>query len=214
VPAAFIALLVTGWSARADVISITAGQFNAGSSLITFEGIPNGTNVNGPVTSGVTFGVTSNNVPTNAVVISPSPAGPTNNAAVTVVNGTPIPPAVALTLNLPAPATQFGYGYAIATLGVVPNATTIELFSGGISVGTLSYTGSPDPTFAGGFAGIQSTVPFDRARITFSQPTAPAFLVDNVRFNRAAVPEPLSVAVFGGLVAVGGLVARRRVKAA
>jgi len=101
-----------------------------------------------------------------------------------------------LTLTLPSLTDLFGYGYAVLNTATVPNATTINLFSGVTNVGTLSYSGAPDPTFAGGFAGIQSTIPFDRVQLTFNSSAAPAFAVDNVRFAAGAVtaaPEPSAI---------------------
>ena len=50
----------------------------------------------------------------------------------------------------------------------IPVATTIELFAGSASVGSISFTGIPDPIFTGGYAGVASDTPFDRAVLTFS----------------------------------------------
>jgi hypothetical protein len=112
-----------------------------------------------------------------------------------------------LTMTLPSLVDTFGYGFAILTTGVVvPNATTISLFDGATPVGSLSYAGAPDPVFAGGFAGIQSTLPFNRVEVSFNSAAATAFALDDIR-RAAAVPEP------GTLLLVGtgiGLVARRR----
>jgi len=52
--------------------------------------------------------------------------------------------------------------------------TTISIFSGATPLGTLSYTGAPDPAFTGGFAEIQSTIAFDRAEVTFNSATPPS----------------------------------------
>ena len=99
----------------------------------------------------------------------------------------------------------FGYGFAILSMGIVPNATTISLFNGATPVGSLSYGGAPDPVFAGGFAGIQSTLLFNRAQLTFNSAVAPAFAVDNIRTVQS-VPEPGTLLLLG----VGiGLLSRR-----
>jgi hypothetical protein len=87
----------------------------------------------------------------------------------------------ALVVSLPNLTTQFGYGYAILSEDTVPAATTINLFAGQTSIGNISFTGTPDPLFTGGFAGVASDTPFDRAVITFSD-VAGAFAVDNVTF--------------------------------
>jgi hypothetical protein len=49
------------------------------------------------------------------------------------------------------------------------------------------------PTFTGGFAGIQSTIPFDVVDVTFNSSVAPAFALDNVRVANSAVPEPTTL---------------------
>jgi hypothetical protein len=115
-----------------------------------------------------------------------------------------------LTLLLPAQSSLFGYGYAILNTITVPNATTITLFLGATNQGSLAYTGVIDPVFTGGFAGIQSTLPFDRVQLTFNSAAAPAFALDNIRFA-SNVPEPstwLLTLAFAGL-AVRHAVRRR-----
>jgi hypothetical protein len=96
------------------------------------------------------------------------------------------------------------------TGGTVPAATTIQLFNGATSLGSLSYTATPDPIFPGGFAGIDSTTPFDRVVLTFAPPPfAAAFAVDNIRFT--PIPEPSSVVLLSlGLGVVAYLRSRRR----
>jgi hypothetical protein len=49
----------------------------------------------------------------------------------------------------------------------------------------------PDPSFTGGFAGIQSTLAFDRVAVTFNSVAAPAFALDNIRI--ASIPEPATI---------------------
>ena len=138
--------------------------------------------------------------------------GPTNNIAppniVSIGNDTGT-----LTLMLPSLVDTFGYGYAILNTVAVPNATAIALFNGATPVGTLSYNGVPDPTFTGGFAGIFSTLAFNRVQLTFNAAAAPAFAVDNIRtFNTpvAAVPEPATLLLLSaGLVALSRTRRRR-----
>ena len=189
--------------AKASVVGVGPGAFPAGSTLITFTGLPSGTEVNGLTVGGVLFSYSLGN---GQVIIDGGP-GVTNNIdpqnIVSVGN-----PSGILTLSLPGLATTFGYGYAILNTVAVPNATTITLFSGATNVGSLSYNGLPDPTFTGGFAGIQSTIPFDRVQITFAA-QAPAFAVDNVRI--ASVPEPTTMLLLGtGLAGLAARVRRRR----
>ena len=108
-------------------------------------------------------------------------------------------------LDLPTPATMFGYGYALDTFGPVANATTILLYDGFNFVGSLSFDGDSDPSFTGGFAGIQSGVPFTRVFMSFNWDAAPAWAFDNVMIY--STPEPGTLVLLGGglLGAVGVL---------
>jgi len=95
---------------------------------------------------------------------------------------------VALIISLPDLATQFGYGYAILAQVSIPAATTIELFAGSTSVGSIP------------FAGVASDTPFDRTVLTFSD-VVDAFAVDNVTFAKTVSDEGrtlilLSVGIF------------------
>ena len=111
---------------------------------------------------------------------------------------------------LPTAATMFGYGYAILSGSAVANAPTISLFSGATPLGTLSYNGVPDPTFTGGFAGIQSTITFDRVAVTFNSVAAPAFALDNVLI--ATAPEPSMLPLLLGSIIGGFVYCRRRTR--
>lgn len=183
-----LGLTMAASSAQAAVVAIGPGAFGAGSSLITFGALTDGTEVNGLITGGVAFGYSLGN---GQLAISFGP-GTTNNlqvpSIVSVGNNAGI-----LSLTLPNTVNAFGYGYAILTQNTSAAATTINLFSGATNVGTLSYAGQLDPFFAGGFAGIQSTIPFNRVALTFDAVNVPAFAVDNIRFSPVStnpIPEP------------------------
>lgn len=169
--------------ADASVIPVGEGAFPGTSTPITFAGLANGTEVNGLSSGGILFNYSLGN---GMVQIDGGP-GVTNNLnppnVVSIGN-----PSGVLTLTLPGLFNTFGFGYALEAFTAVPNATTINLFNGTTNVGTLSYTGVPDPTFAGGFAGIQSTVPFNRVEISFNSAAAPAFALDNIRLASGASP--------------------------
>jgi len=62
----------------------------------------------------------------------------------------------------------------------MPAATTMTLFQDVTNVGSQAFAGSPDPLFAGGFAGIQSSIPVNRVALTFNA-TTPAFALDDIR---------------------------------
>lgn len=199
--------MLSGTTLQAAVIAIGPAAFPAGSTLLTFTGLADGTEVNGLTVSGVQFSYTVGGSPLNGAVVIDGGPGPTNNISppniVSVGNNTGT-----LTLFLPSPATTFGYGYAILNAITVPNATTISVSRGATPLGSLSYTGVPDPSFTGGFAGIASTDAFDRVSLTFNATASSAFAIDNIRI--AAVPEPSTTV----LIVIGGLtfVARRRVR--
>ncbi len=206
----FVALtfVVLGSNASADVMSVGPGAFPPTSTLITFAGLADGTEVNGLTVGGVTFAYSLGN---GAVIIDGGP-GITNNVAppniVSVGNNTGT-----LFVTLPTQANLFGYGYAILNTVPITNATTISIFSGVTPLGSLSYNGVPDPIFSGGFAGIQSTIPFNRVQVTFNSAAAPAFALDNIRFanTTTAVPEPTTLLLLGtGLAIVATKVRNRR----
>ena len=161
---------------HATTTPVGIAAFGVGSTLTTFTGIPNGTEVNGLTVDGIQFTYSLGN---GQAIIDGGP-GVTNNInppnVVSIGNPTGI-----LRLTLPSFVDTFGYGYAILNGGAVANATTINLFNGATNVGSLSYNGVPDPTFTGGFAGIQSTIPFNIVQVTFNSAAAPAFALDNIR---------------------------------
>jgi hypothetical protein len=174
-------------AAQASVIGIGAGAFGPGSTLTTFTGLANGLEVNGLITDGILFNYSLGN---GRLIIDAGP-GTTNNVQpqniVSVIGGN----GGILTLTFPSSISSLGYGYALLSTFSIANATTIDLFSGTTNVGSLSFNAAPDPLFAGGFAGIQSTIPFNSARVTFSTTPGAAFAMDNIRtIGTVGVPEP------------------------
>jgi len=186
----------------ASVVAVGPAAFPSGSALLDLTGLADGTEVNGLTVNGVHFSYTVGGSPLSGAVVIDGGPGITNNIAppniVSVGDNTGV-----LGLLLPAPVTLFGYGYAILNTTTVANATTINIFMGATNLGTLSYTGAPDSTFTGGFAGIQSTIPFDRVELTFNSTAAPAFALDNVRFSGSSVPEPSTMLLTVAALALG-----------
>lgn len=204
IAAAALCLTVgAGSSASAATIPIGVAAFGAGSTLTILTGA-SGTEVNGLVADGLTFQYSLGN---GFVTIGSGP-GVTNNlanpAAVSIGNNTG-----SVTVLLPSLSSAFGYGFALLSTNVNPAATTVTLFNGVTNVGSLSYAGAPDPTFTGGFAGIQSTLAFDRAVITFDSVNTPAFAFNNIRTMPADVPEPATLLLVGAAMSAG-LTRRRR----
>jgi PEP-CTERM motif len=201
------AVLVPG-AVSASVISVNTAYFGAGSTLTTFTGLADGTEVDGLLTDGLTFDYSLG----SGVVIIDGGPGITNNVDPPNIVSIDDPTGV-LSVLLPSYTSAFGYGYAVLALTPVANATTIALYDGATLVGSLSYNGIPDPDFSGGFAGIASTIPFNSVQITFA-PGVEAFAVDNIRTDTAlvsAVPEPASLTLLGiGLVGMGARRWRQR----
>jgi hypothetical protein len=203
-------LLAPSSITRGAVMAIGPSAFPPGSPVITFDGLAFGTEVNGLTVGGATFQTTLAGVPTNGLADIDGGPGVTNNVNPPNVVSFANPSGEALVVNLPAAESLFGFGYAIAASGTVPNAATINLFNGTTNVGSISFTGNSDPSFTGGFAGVQSTLPFKQAVLTFSQ-TGGAYAVDNVRFAPTGVPEPASLIMLSlGALGVFVTVLRQR----
>jgi hypothetical protein len=195
--------------AEASVAPIPSATFGPGSTLTTFTGLTDGTEVNGLNVGGIVFNYSLGN---GQVIIDGGP-GDTNNISqpniVSVGNQAGI-----LTLTFPTSISLFGYGYAVLTEAPVVNATTITLFDGATNVGSLSYFGVPDPVFTGGFAGIESSIPFNRAEVTFNSIAAPAFALDNIRTSGStgsAVPahDPSTIVLMGSVIGLLGFCRRK-----
>lgn len=197
-------LALSGATAGAAVSAVGPGDFPGSSLLVDLSTESEGTEVNGLSVAGLTFGYSLGD---GNVIIDGGP-GFTNNVAppnvVSVGN-----PAGVLGVLLPGPSSMFGYGYALLAEGVLPDGTTISLFNGATPVGSLTYLAAPDPSFPGGFAGIASTLPFDRVELTFSAAAA-AFAADNFRVT--AVPEPATLGMFA--LGIAALLLRRQRRAA
>jgi hypothetical protein len=176
-------------SACASVMMVGPAAFPSDATLINFQTVPLGTEVNGLVIDGVTFSYTVGGMPLNgALVIGNGPVtnniSPPNIVSTGNASGT-------LTVQLPAPANLLGYGYAIFSSGTLPGATNISVFNGTTPLGSLPYTGMSDPSLTGGFAGIESTIAFDRVQLTFLSGETQGFALDNLQFSGrfSSVPE-------------------------
>jgi hypothetical protein len=175
-----IFLLATSFG-HAALTTIGPLDFASGAKVLDFSALANGTEANGLILDAVLFQVIKNGGLTDGIVVVDGGPGTTGNISPPNLVSILDPDGVALVVSLPNLATQFGYGYAILAQVSVPAATTIELFAGSTSVGSIPFAGIPDPTFTGGFAGVASDTPFDRAVLTFSDVSI-AFAVDNVTF--------------------------------
>ena len=194
----FVASLVAIPSASATSIAVGIGSFDLGSTLTTFTGLAIGTEVNGLSVDGILFQYSLGN---GSVAIDVGPNTTNNINLPSIVSDMGANSGV-LTMTLPGLFDTFGYGYALFPLGTNPilNATIISIFNGATPVGSLSYTATPDPLFRGGFAGIRSTLAFNRVEVTFNNVSATAFALDNVRRGPpvpAPVPEPSTLILLG-----------------
>ena len=180
-PALVLYLLATSLS-HATLTPIGPLDFASGATVLNFSTLADNTEANGLVLDGVLFQVTKNGSSTNGIVIVDGGPGTTGNITPPNLVSISDLDGVALIISLPNLASQFGYGYAINAGVSVPAATTIELFAGATPIGSISFTGIPDPIFTGGFAGDASDTPFDRAVLTFSN-AGDAFAIDNVTFS-------------------------------
>ena len=207
---ALVAFIGVATDSAAAQTAVPIAAFPAGSTILTFAGLVDGTEVNGLTLGGVLFTYSLGN---GNVVIDGGP-GVTNNVAPPNIVSVGSPAGI-LRLTLPGTYSTFGYGFAVLSGSSLASATTISLYSGATNVGSLTYAAAPDPIFAGGFAGIHSDAPFDRVDITFDAAVAPAFALDDIRLAATVVPEPATlVLVGGGLLGLGGVAIRRRCRAA
>jgi PEP-CTERM motif len=191
--AAFLAFVP---SALAALIPIGIGGFSGSDALITYGTVPTDQPVDGQIFGGVLHNFSVGGSPSTDATIDAGP-GNTNNITLANIEGNAFG---VLKLTLPSDATRLGYGFALAAAGTVLNATAVELFdANNASLGSLSFNGAPDPTFAGGFAGVQSDVPFLIAQVTFSNVAeGTRFAFDNLRFGpigTTTTPEPGSLAL-------------------
>jgi hypothetical protein len=192
----FLAALAAA-PAQAAVNAIGIADFAPGGSLQDFSGVPLGTDINGLTVGGLSF---SYSLGSGQVSIATGPGSTNNMTDPNIVSvGSP---GGTLVVTLPGPSLQFGYGFALLASGTISNGTTITLFDGSTPVGSLSYTAAPDPSFPGGFAGINSTQAFTQVQLSFSS-AAVAWAVDNMRVT--PVPEPATWALWSlGLCALLG----------
>jgi len=187
----------------ASVIPIGLPAFPSNSTFIGFDGLTDGTDVNGLIVNPGAFSYLIGGSPTSGQVAIGQGPGITNDI---------IPPAIVssgdatgtLIVSLASPVNFFGYGYAVLATQAVNNATTLSILNGNSVLVSISYSASPDPTFAGGFAGLESTDPFDKVAISFNSSAVPAFAIDNILFAEA-VPEPrmIGILLIAGALFVG-----------
>ena len=192
--------------AGAVPIAIGIGGFSGGETVETYGLVQTFAPVDGVTFSGVLHNFSIGGISSNDAVIDGGP-GNSNNITVANIEGDA---AGILELVFSSDMTRVGYGYALSTTVPFAKATSVELFdSSNVSLGSLSFDAFPDPTFIGGFAGVESATPFARAEISFA--TTGRFAFDNLRFESTnPIPEPSGLPLFSVGIAALGLVTRRR----
>jgi len=206
--AAGVCLAVLGINSQptfAAIFPIGINGFSGDETLVDYGTIQTFEPVHGETFGGVLHEFTVNGLPSLDAIIDSGP-GDTNNIAVANIEGTT---AGVLSLIFPNPQNRLGYGFAVNDFfDFVPNATTVELFDANdFSLGSLSADGTPDPEFAGGFLGVESTTPFVRAEVTFNDSR---FAFDNLRYESVSqnVPEPTTLLGLATVLGCGTLLKR------
>jgi hypothetical protein len=180
-------LFVTVPRVEADVIAVGVDAFGPGSTLTTFTGLPNQTEVNGLTVDGILYTYSGGN---NHVDIGSGPS--TSNVQPPSMRWIFMGPDTGfLTLTFPSFMSTFGFDYALGTPNPPGFANRVELFNGSTNVGSLVFDPQPGVDHAGGFAGIQSTIPFNSATVMFFESANPGWAMDNVR--TLAIHEPSSL---------------------
>lgn len=195
-------------AAQAQVFALPQASFAP--PQVTFETLASGTPFSGLVTNGFTFTESNPGTAPDITTIISATSGPgdSNNVSGLVALSQGNPAGRLVNVTLPGLSLAFGFGYA-ALDNPLPNATTVTLFNGAVAVGSLSFASDLDPQFPGGFAGIGSNLPFNRATLSFPQSTA-AYALDNFRVT--AVPEPSAMLLLAAGIA-GLLLLRARQQA-
>lgn len=182
----------------AAVSAIAPGAFTASSLLVDYASTPIGTNAKGLNVSGLTFYYSGYYSQDPATIVEWS-ATHVDGRSIYVPANPGSTPLGTMAVTLPGLSNMFGFGFYMPALGAgtLQNALTISLFDDSVVantlVGTLSFAavteGDPlDPwSRLGGFAGIASTLPFNRVNWTFDR-SVTEIVVDNFRVS--VVPEP------------------------
>lgn len=200
-----LVLYLTVPPVEADVINMGVDAFGPGSTLTTFTGLPLGTEVNGLTVDGILY---THSLGNGHMQISRGPNS-NNIQGELITEGRFSREGGSLTLTFPSFMSAFGYGFAIdASPFPEASVTGVQLFSGATNVGSTSRGARPDPINLGGFLGIQSTIPFNSATVTFFNDRSLGLYMDNVR--TVGVPEPSTFVLLGA--GIGLLLSWRRIR--
>ena len=148
-----VCTLVAAPRASASLITVGIGAFPMGSTLTTFTGLALGTEINGLMVDpavgpggAILFEYSLGN---GRVSVNVGPNTTNNINQPAIVSNAGANNSGVLTMTFPSLVDTFGYGYALLGAGTIPNGTTLSLFDGATSVGSLSFTATPDLVFPG-----------------------------------------------------------------
>jgi hypothetical protein len=195
------------------VALVATAAANAAPILFTFESTSQGTYSTLPITQGGLTATISTNTP-NFLVTGPFGGAPGWGNNHLLVSFNTFPAGNYFQVNFSQPLTsasvQFADFFADSDTPV-----TLDAYSGLNGTGSIVASDSEVWPATSGFPAfgtlsLVSATPFQSIRFTGGGGFPNSLFWDNLQVEVAPVPEPISLVVFGGLVAVGGLVARKR----
>jgi hypothetical protein len=166
-PVLVLYFLATSFS-HAALTPIGPLDFSSGVTVLDFSALADNTEANGLIVDGVLFQATKNGSSTNGVVIVDGGPGTTGNITPPNLVSLSDLNAIALIVSLPNLAIQFGYGYALMLRFLSQSVLPSNFLPARHRSVAFPLRGFPIRSSPGGYGGVASDTPFDRAVLTFS----------------------------------------------